>query len=238
MSNSTIMLSRTVAMTQQFIRNAPLTFGTNLDPALTIGDWVRQFILGPPFAWRWNRNVATFKTIATPATTDYKVSMSDFGWLESASFSVGGATKELEVKLNLEPDTSPNQPVHISTQYDDGNDNITFRLFPAPDQVYTVSLTYQRKAKNFALLGDFWNPVPDFMSNLYNQGFLAKTYEYFSDPRASGTMIMFLRQVIAANDGLTDSQVNIFMKDFEANMRTPMITQGNTQQGRQTRGLY
>ncbi len=62
----------------QYIRLAPLTFtttpsgGRTADPALSIGDWVRQTLLSPPFAWRWNRATTTITTAI--GTQDYVAS--------------------------------------------------------------------------------------------------------------------------------------------------------------------
>lgn len=62
----------------QYIRLAPLTFasgpigGRTSDPALSIGDWVRQTLLSPPFAWRWNRATTTITTVI--GTQDYVAS--------------------------------------------------------------------------------------------------------------------------------------------------------------------
>src|SRR2546421_13041800 len=99
---------------QVYIRNAPLTFTTptGIDLALLAGDWVRQFILSPPFAWRWNRSVTTFATVA--GTQDYVKALSNFGWLEKASITNAGVVQELEIKLNLAEDAVQNQPVFIS----------------------------------------------------------------------------------------------------------------------------
>jgi len=80
----------------QYIRLAPLTFtagpsgGRTGDPALSIGDWVRQTILAPPFNWRWNRGTTTFNT--TPGTQDYVQALSTFGWLEKAAIISGTAS--------------------------------------------------------------------------------------------------------------------------------------------------
>jgi len=80
----------------QYIRLTPLTFATGPtggrtgDPALSIGDWVRQTILAPPFAWRWNRSTTTFNT--SPGTQDYVQALATFGWLEKAAVVAGTAS--------------------------------------------------------------------------------------------------------------------------------------------------
>lgn len=216
MPSSTIPLSRTIGLASQFVRNAPLTFtspSTN-DPAFSNADWVRQFILSPPFAWRWNRAVVEFT--CTIGTADYTESVPTFGWIEKAVIldpDNGNQSTELEVDLNLAEETVPNLPTKISAQSDDGEGNITFRLFPAPDKAYVVRVTYQKAASIFTAASDTWSPIPDYLSYLYNQGFLAKTLDYINDPRFPNAMQLFLSQVVAANQGLSETERNIFLGD-------------------------
>ena len=238
---SSITLQRTLSTAALFIRRAPLVFtGTN-DPALTIGDWVRGFILSPPFAWRWNRAVTTSACIASPVTQDYSINLPNFGWLEKASFTDSTqsppVTTELEVVLNLETETVPNLPVRIAARLDDDNGNITFRLSPPPDKTYTLNITYQKAAPTFGNLTDSWAPVPDYLHYVYHEGFLAKSYEYMGDERFPATMQMFVRQLIAANGGLAQSQVNIFMGDFVNSQRTSQDAIQNSQIANQSRSL-
>lgn len=213
---STIPLSRTIALAQQFVRNAPLTFSgpADTDPALANADWVRQFILSPPFAWRWNRDEVEIDSAV--GQTDYVVNLPNFGWLEKAvvTFSINGSqTTELEIVNNLAIETNPNLPTRISAQIDDDEGNITFRLSPAPDQAYVITITFQNAAGTFSTVADTWTPVPDYLSYLFNSGFQAKAYEYLADPRFQTIMQLFLQQLTTANNGLSDNQKNIFLSD-------------------------
>jgi hypothetical protein len=239
--NSTNTLQRTITVTQQFVRNAPLVFAGINDPAFTIGDWVRQFILGPPFAWRWNRQTATFLTTAQQPTQDYQQLLPQFGWLEKATVTDNTVSPaivhELEVVLNLGEETQPNLPTRIAARLDDGNGNITFRLIPPPDKIYTVTLTYQQSAGLFKNLTDTWAPIPDYLSFLYNTGFAAKTYEYLADGRFGPLLSTFLRQVVATNGGLSESQVAIFLADHVVAANTIQSGVQATQIGRQNRSL-
>jgi|HubBroStandDraft_1064217.scaffolds.fasta_scaffold15954_2 hypothetical protein len=237
--NSTNTIGRTINVAQNFVRNAPLTFSGTNDPAFTIGDWVRQFILGPPFAWRWNRAVSTFTT--TAGQQDYEESIGEFGWLEKATVTDNtvspAVVHELDVVLNLSEETIQNLPTRIAPRLDDGNGNITFRIMPPPDRVYTVTLTYQLAAGLFKTTNDTWAPIPDYFSHLYNTGFMAKSYEYINDSRFGPMLTTFLRQVIAANGALSDSQINIFLADQINAATTQQSALQNTQMGRQGRGL-
>lgn len=240
--SSTIPLSRTIGLAQNFVRNAPLTIGSANDPALSNADWVLQFMLAAPFAWPWNRKKSTFTCIANPATQDYVVAVSDFGWLERAAIQdnteSNNPTKELTVCLSLTEEGQIGQPVRIAPIYDDGAGNITFRLFPVPDKTYVVTFDYQAAAPLFTGTSQFWAPVPDRMSFLYNQGFLAKSYEYLGDDRFAVAMQLFLRQVIAANQGLDETQTNLFLADRMNSAREQQETLGSAQSGRQGRGMW
>lgn len=229
MASSTIQLSRSINLAQQFVRNAPLSFATgNNDPAFSNADWVRQFLLGPPFAWRWNR--ATVDVQCAVGSSDYTVSLPTFGWIEKAIIidaTNGNQSHELEVEMNISQETVPNQPTQISPQMDDGNGNITFRISPAADKNYTLRITYQIAAPIFTLATQTWAPLPDYLSYLYNQGFLAKNLEYINDSRFGNVMQLFLQQAVAANNGLTETQINIFLTErMNTQRQTQDVAQG------------
>jgi len=215
---STITLERTVIHVQRFIRNAPLTTINDGDPAFLSADWVRQFILAPPFAWRWNRAYVSPVTCAI-GVSDYLVNLPDFGWLEKAWLNFPmvnnqpGHSVELKVELVVAGDNLNNQPTTITANLDDDNGNITFRLFPPPDTPYTLNIIYQKAAPKFSAMSQTWNPVPDYLSYLYTQGFKALAYEWFDDERYPFTMQQFLRQVVAANDGLTETEKSLFLAE-------------------------
>lgn len=212
---STITFRREMNTVSLFIRRAPLTFtGTN-DPAFTIGDWVRGFMLSPPFAWRWNR--ATVQPFAIGGGQDFKINLPNFGWLEQATLidttQSPNVAHQLEIVLDLGEETTTNQPTKIAARLDDDNGNITFRVTPPPDKTYQLNITYQLAAPTFKTLDDKWSPIPDYLHFLYHTGFLAKAYEYMGDERFPATMQLFVRQLIGANGGLTQTQLNIFMAD-------------------------
>lgn len=299
--SSTIKLSQTISLASKYIYNSPLLYTNDGELAFRAGDFVRQFILSPPFAWRWNRGFAEpIQTVI--GQTDYTISVSDFGWLEKAyitfpstglfttdiqiasrssnvvtlqlgtnpqilgfstgqivtvadvtdsSFegyqkfyvtelgsntiqyaqvgpdatSMGGKlsylipstsntlqTKELEVKPNLAVESVLGLPAFICPIGDDNNGTITFRLMPAPDQVYTLGINYQRSAPTFSKLSDTWSPIPDYLSYLYTSGFISMAYEYKGDERFAYSRQQFFRQVLAASDGVEDSIKNIFLE--------------------------
>ena len=301
---STLTLQQSVNFASIFTRLNPLTGvgSINNEPALTIGNWVRQLLLGPPFAWRWNRQqTAFFATIGqqdynltgwqaqtaiaagqilldsngnqqtcitagssgsvqptwnvTPGgtTTDGTVkwlnngsvdttgtvsSFLNFGWLEKAvAIDVNGNSRELTIQLNVSKNQTQNQPFIISPVIDNGSGSVIFRIQPPPEQNYTVYLTYQKSAPNFSALGDTWAPIPDYMSYLYNQAFLAKSYEYLSDERWAPATQMFVKFLVAANEGLDESQINIFLNERMNTARQSQDTLGTAQSARAARSL-
>ncbi len=216
---STIPLSKTVDITKRFIYNSPLFFVNDGDLAFSIGDWVRQFLLSPPFAWRWNRS--EMGLVVQPGKTDYTVPIRDFGWLERAWILFPAndnplplQSKELTIVDNIVAESVLGQPAFVSVIGDDNNGNITFRLMGAPDQPYTFFFYYQRAPLNFTKANQTWDPIPDYYSYLLNQGFLAKAYEYKGDERFAFAYQQFLSLVMAACEGMSETQRNIFAQSF------------------------
>jgi hypothetical protein len=234
-------LAETFQYASQYIRLTPLTFATGPtggrtgDPALSIGDWVRQTILAPPFTWRWNRGTTTIATAI--GTQDYVSAIPTFGWLEKATVIASGSSKELEVSRVLAEDTVSNLPVKIAPQLEDGAGNITFRLLPVPDKVYSLRLTWQKSAPSFAATSDTWAPLPDYLFSIYSQGVLAKAYEYLGDERWPFTMNLFLKQLISYYGGLEESQLNIFLNERMINQVNQQDMALKTQQRVSSRGL-
>lgn len=219
---STIQLARTIARSQQMIRLAPLTFAANTynDPAFSNADWVMQEILSPSLGgWRWNRSSATiqaptFSTIV--GQTDYVVSLPTFGWIEKAvAYDTADGNKgyELQVALILGAEAGTGQPARISAQYDNGAGEITFRVFPAPNKIYSVVVDYQNSAPQFTAPTQTWSPIPDYLSVVYNSGFDGKAYEYMNDPRYQGAMQIFYTNAAAYAEGLSETQRNLWVQD-------------------------
>jgi hypothetical protein len=234
MATSTIQLSRTIARSSQFARLEPLTFAsnTNNDPAFSNADWVKQTILAPPFGWRWNRAIKgtpsapAFVTVA--GTSDYSVALSDFGWLEKAVLydpNSGYNPTELQVELLKGEDTLPNIPQRIAAQMDDGNGNITFRIFPTPDQVYNVVLVYQKAATLFTSTTQTWAPIPDYMSYVFNTGMDYRTFEYLGDSRSQTSGQLFFQSLAQMSEGLSESQRNLWLQDKLNSIRQQNVVQ-------------
>ena len=209
------------------------TTTTNNDPAFSNADWVKQTILAPPFAWRWNRKTASpqVPTFSTEVgITDYSVSLPTFGWIEKATCydpNNGYSAQELKNELVVAGESAPNQPTRIAAVGDDGAGNITFRVFPAPDKVYAIVVESQNAASLFTSLSQTWAPIPDYFSYIYNTGFQAKAYEYAGDPRFGQAVQLFYTQLAEVAEGLDTSQRNLFLKDkLDSVRQTTAVQQG------------
>jgi hypothetical protein len=137
------------------------------------------------------------------------------GWVEKATGydpENGYYAFELLNELVISGETLPNQPTRLAKLLEDGSGNITFRLFPPPDKVYNIVVEYQRSATLFTSLTQTWNPVPDYLNYLFNEGFFAKAAEYSNDPRYMQAMQMFLTDLAANSEGLNESQRNIWLE--------------------------
>ena len=189
------------------------------EPALTSANYIMQTILAPPFRWEWNRK-STVSSITTVAgTSDYVVALSDYGWLEKATLVNASAPAgtppnfELEVFEILAKDGKQNRPQKIAVLLDDNAGNITFRLFPVPDAVYTVNLDYQ-KAPIFAVgLNVTWAPIPDKMAFLYEGGMKAQMQMMYNQQLGLSNLEIFFRQLVGAAEGLTEMEKAIFLED-------------------------
>lgn len=71
---STITVLRSIEWAKRYIFNKPTVVGNFGEPAMTSAATVMQTILGPPFAWRWNRVTTGF--ISVPGQQDYLI----FNW--------------------------------------------------------------------------------------------------------------------------------------------------------------
>ena len=305
MPSSTITLLQTGEWANRFVFRRPLALDNSLEPAISSANTILQTIVGPPFAWPWNRAVTGFVcnpgqqdyTIfnwqaTTPITLGYVLVDSNgfsqqvtiagttgsslpsfnatvgmttidggvtwtnkgsvgttyfstgyaFNWIETASVQDTNPTtnlpewKEMYPKINLALESAKTLPKHISAQYEDVNGNITFRLMPAPVQAYPVSITMQQKPPVFSAtsslgLNQTWSPIPDSYSRLYNWGYLTLMLMYADDARFQWASQKFVANLLSSSQGLTDTERNIVLNNWQQITGAPVSNANKLQQG-------
>ncbi len=209
---STITVQATINWSQAFLEQQPLLIN-GMEPALGSANLILQTILGPPFAWPWNRGIITYST----DEQDFMQSgLGNFGFLEGGTVqpSDGGKAFEIAVKNVLHVDTNKARPQWCSPYIDDGAGNITFRFTPKPDQRYNAVLAFQRRAPILMSLGTTWAPLPDDKHYLAQWGFLAMMSLIGNDARFGEYNQKFVTGLLAAQGGLTDLERNIFLANW------------------------
>lgn len=213
------------------------TVGTNYEPALSAANMTQQVMTSPPFRFPWNRSSLTFNTVA--GTQDYTAVVADFGYIETATFQypAGGKIFSLNVKNTtpLGESVDQQQPSTLAVQLNIVGTSVKFRFLGVPDKVYTVVVWYQKFAPLMSDPTSNWTP-PDYLSYIYNRGLLAHLYEARGDARAQQEKVSFAASLLATAEGLTDTEINIFLAQYLANPRSMESLQLKTQQGVMARG--
>lgn len=164
-----------------------------------------------------------------------------FDWIEHASVQITNSNtcslewKEITPKIRLALDSAASRPAFIDAQYQDSNGNITFRLMPVPDKSYPVSITIQQKPPIIASMNDFWSPIPDEYSRLYNWGFVALMQMFADDTRWQFSNQKFIANLLSTNQGLTQTEINVFLHNWEQVTGAPAAKGSTLQQGFQGR---
>jgi hypothetical protein len=236
-------LQNTANWLTAFIVQRPTTGVGNIpfEPFLTSANYAMQTILAPPFVWEWNRVATTSSITTVVGQSDYPVSLPHFGFLEKATLVNPSPAAnqppnfELEVFEILSKDGQQNRPGKIAVLLDDNNGNITFRLFPVPDQIYTVDLDYQKAPVVATDLTALWAPIPDKYSFLYERFMLAQMQMMYNQQLGLSNMEMFFRQLVATAAGLTEMEKAIFLEDALRPIRMRQNELLSTQQGKQVR---
>lgn len=233
---STTTLQNSINWALPFLNYAPVTLGTAGEPAITSANTILQTILAPPFCWKWNRATA-FYTVS-PGQQDFVLSLPNFGFIEKASIYIPfGDMFELSVMPILADSPVRSRPTWISSQLDDDNGNITFRLLPVPEQAYTGSIIYQKSAPIIDATTDTWAPIPDYLKYIYNWGFLSLMQDYLSSGDAAHMRQLFVSSLINVSEGLDDTQKNLFISSWLGDMRQIAATQNNSQLATRSKGI-
>lgn len=235
---TTIKISDTLNWIAGLIVQRPTTGvgGVAGEPGLTSANKVMATILGPPFRWQWNRTEVSVITTG-PGVPDYTKNLPTFGWLEKAWWTNAGmnpTVKELEVFQTLGQEAKQNPPQKIAPILDDNAGNITFRLFPPPDQPqssnYQVTLQFQKAPVLAASVSGLWSPIPDKLSYLYETGLLAHMQAIYSPQLYAMNIELFYRQLVGAAQGLSETEKNIFLEDKLRELRMQTTELAGAQQ--------
>lgn len=163
-----------------------------------------------------------------------------FAWVENSSVqdTIQGSTrwKEMTNMLVLGLESAESRPDFIAAQIDDGKGNITFRLMPTPDQAYPVAITIQQKPPLFTSVNSTWGPIPDEYSHIYNWGFLSMMWLFADDPRFQTANLKFITSLLGTHGGLTATQVNIFLQNWQMVTGQQVQLATTEQQANQARG--
>lgn len=168
---------------------------------------------------------------------DYAVEVDNFRSIEYASVMNPTQARwlQLQVKNSLALDSTQGRPTFIAPNTQDSSSGIvTFRVMPAPDLDYPVSMQIQNSAPTLTSLNDTWSPLPDYFSYIYNWGFLAMMYMFADDPRFQMASQKFIAHLLGANEGMSEQEKNIFYNNWN---NLTGIQQQQTAQGIQARGV-
>ncbi len=164
----------------------------------------------------------TVGTFTNATTQDTTIPAPAFSHIEHASIldidANGAPVKwwQLTVNNNLALESSQNRPEFIAPHVEDGNGNVTFRVFSSPDKPYPVSVHVQLAAPKLTSINQTWAPLPDFLQNVYDWGFLALLWQFADDPRAVYANNQFKAALLGRQEGLTEEQKNIFLNNWQA----------------------
>jgi hypothetical protein len=139
-----------------FVQYVPLAAGYGGEPTTSICTMIRNTLLNAPMTWYWNRNELTFSTVVGQQDYPQAISANDFAFIEKVSLSDDqGNIYEMKDSYNnsaLAVSSFQQRPSGCSAQsvyYTAGAQYVKFRFLGVPDQIYTVTVTYQKLAPLF-----------------------------------------------------------------------------------------
>lgn len=221
-----------------FLGYQPVNISNN-EPAVTAANITKQTMLGPPFKWNWNRG--GFHVDLDPTLTDwgqdYLLALPDYNFAEKIWLTDDkGKVIEIAIVQSLAAESIQKRPSSAAINKQDDSGNVTLRLNTRPDLPYTIDGLYQRAPVLMTSLANTWSPVPDYLSYIYDWGFLGFVSLLTKDARAPIFLGKFASHLLSAQDGLTAIQRNIFLGNFLEVMGQTGREQLGVQQGAQARG--
>lgn len=167
----------------------------------------------------------------TASGTSGAAGINDFGWLAAGtlvSLNTNTAilpTRTLNAVRDLQPFSTASTPTEVAVITDLGTGvlKIRFRPVPGAGQIFGCNLVYQKKAPLKTLLSQTWTPVPDEVSYVVRQGFLAAAYRYANSPRADIEEQKFAAAVTRALGGDDRETSDIGLVPAEGLMTTDFL---------------
>jgi hypothetical protein len=155
---------------------------------------------------------------------------------DTGTATVGTTTEVSEVLNILGTGSEVGSPAKIAPQVDDNAGNITFRLLPVPDRVYTVEVVFQKRIPSLVTsTSNTWAPIPDHYSFVYQWGFLALMLAYNYDARWVSANRKFVAELLGVAEGLTEQQKNIFQNAWLNTITEQQVKSLEAPQGVQSR---
>jgi hypothetical protein len=156
---STIQLQNTLDWSGSFLKFPQLTIGRGGEPTYTSANLIMQTILGPPFAWPWNRFKASF-LISQGIQDTITTNITNVGYFEVASIQPAASVTNTALTSNVATYTAANKFVagNVVTVTGTTNGGGTFNVTnqpilssPAPTaSQFSVAITHA----NIASAGD------------------------------------------------------------------------------------
>jgi len=145
---------------------------------------------------------------------------------------VGTTTEISETTTILGTGSERGSPNKIAPQTDDNANNISFRVLPIPDRVYTIEVIFQKRIPALVTTtANTWAPIPDHYSYIYQWGFLALMLAYNQDGRWTQANQKFVGNLLGANEGLSEVDKNLFQAAWLGTITEQQVTGMKAQQG-------
>lgn len=138
----------------------------------------------------------TFVHASSGLGTSGASGITDFGWLESASFTDTRDTAStpyvfpMRAVRNIAPSSDAGVMKKVCAWNTSTAGVLKVRFYPYPGLVpYAVALVYQAKAPLKTALTNTWSPFPDEYGFVYQQEFVAQAYDYIDSRKAPSAAV-------------------------------------------------
>lgn len=149
---STFTLQHSANFASSIVQYIPLFAGLGGEPSITFGNLIRNSFISAPQTWYFNRNTTTFNTVV--GQQDYtEVGVVDLDYVEKVTIQDDqGNIWELKDTYNnqaLASSSFQQRPSAMAVMSSDPVAGCVFRFMGVPDQIYAVSIIYQKLAPQF-----------------------------------------------------------------------------------------